>query len=685
MIDLFKRAAYFFWCLFFLGAVYAPVVFGGDRPFNNAANWGGTGLLEIPNARVLEDGVLRMGYAEAIPYRWYAGGIGIFPGLELSGRFTELTNVSADKYGAPGYGNYKDKAFDLKYQLLPESKKFPALAVGIHDFHGTRLFPAKYLVASRQIFPFDFTLGMGSGRLKGPLEFPLTDKLGLWGGIEWAVSKRLHLLAEYNPIEYEKGARPLVEAIPEKVKLPLNGGIRVKLLPGLDFGISYQRGDTWGFMGHLQFLLGKPLMPKKPDPPLWGTPGRRTFSQRDLQEMVDTIRQAVIEAGFENASVYTGNQELIAEIENNKYLSNQKAAGRVLRILLYNSPSDTQKLTVVLKQRQMPFLKVSVKPEHLDKYLLGRITDNIFYELVQVETVAENRDRQAQNLIKAGARKKFDYQVGIKPDIGTFWDYAEGEMQVRLGINPYVTATLWKGGQAHARYDIPFYSDIETIVSAPPDAVRSDSWKYSGTQHSLDRLIFDQAFRLSKQTFGRLSAGYFEKMYAGVGGEALYFWGDGNLALGVEGDWVRKRAPETQLELLDFRTHTLFGNMYYYIPGVEITLQAKYGRFLAGDVGWRFEGRRVNAAGVVLGAWYSITDTDVFEDKFNRGYNDKGVFISLPARMFTNYETNTKYHYAVSPWGRDVAATVEHWQNLFDLGAELMPSNFKSNMDKMKK
>jgi hypothetical protein len=44
--------------------------------------------------------------------------MGILPGLEISARLTETTNIQA----ALGldYGNYKDKAFDLKYQFIPE-------------------------------------------------------------------------------------------------------------------------------------------------------------------------------------------------------------------------------------------------------------------------------------------------------------------------------------------------------------------------------------------------------------------------------------------------------------------------------------------------------------------------------------------------------------------------------------
>ena len=59
---------------------------------------------------------------------------------------------------------------------MPESKWFPALAIGLHDFHGTKLFEAQYVALSRQIFPLDFTIGLGTKRLKGA-KIPFTDKV----------------------------------------------------------------------------------------------------------------------------------------------------------------------------------------------------------------------------------------------------------------------------------------------------------------------------------------------------------------------------------------------------------------------------------------------------------------------------------------------------------------------------
>ena len=59
--------------LFFLQVLFISSAYSWDRPFDNAANWLGTGLLEIPTARVLDDGVIRLGVAQALPFRWYGG------------------------------------------------------------------------------------------------------------------------------------------------------------------------------------------------------------------------------------------------------------------------------------------------------------------------------------------------------------------------------------------------------------------------------------------------------------------------------------------------------------------------------------------------------------------------------------------------------------------------------------
>ncbi len=651
-----------------------------DKPFDNASNWGGTGLLEVPTARVLGDGEIRFGYAQANPYKWYAGGMGVFSWLEVSGRYTEISNISSGL--GSDFGANKDKAVDLKLQILPESKRFPALALGLHDIHGTRLFDAQYLVLSRQIFPLDITLGLGRGRLNGAFPSNLGDEVGFFGGIELAITRRFHVLAEYNPIEYEDDDGP-ARGVPEGADSPVNFGMRMKIFTGIDLGLSWQRGDTFSFMVHAQAPLGEPLMPKKADPPKWTDVDRRPFAERNPQMMIEEICKALDEAGFHHIMVSTDRKSLTAQFENNKYLSNQKAVGRVLRILLFYSPSDTHRLNVIVRKRGIPILQISVKPEIFEKFLFGEISKASFSNHLEIQMAETHWDTEPGYMFEL-EKPWPDYRVGIKPSLELYFNDPSGVLKARAGIKPHMESVLWKGAAAIARYDIPFYSNIRSSNVPLPDAVRSDSWLYLDRDYSFDRLLLDQVFRLSKRTFVRISGGYLENMYAGAGGEVLMFLGKGGFALGVEADWVKKREPGTQFELLDVEAHTLLGNIYYRIPKTDITFQAQYGRFLAGDKGWMFYASREYSTGARAGFWYSYTDTDDFTG-FNRDYHNKGIFLSLPASMFFTHDSTERYDYAFSPWTRDVGASVYHWSDLFRFGSDLMPVEAEKDLEDIRK
>jgi len=688
-------------CLFLLIvnlALLAGSAGATDRPFIGAANWGGTGLYEIPNARILEDGVFRLGYGQADPFIWYTVGMGVLPRLEITGRYTEIEDRPTN-LGDGAFGDYKDKAVDLKFQLLRETDSFPALAVGIHDAQGTRLFPAEYLVASKRLGPFDFTVGVGTGRLgegateAGDRALAVLSRQGLesagpFGGIEWAVHERVNLMAEYNPIDYEKD-KTSAKGVPEGADWPVNIGARIEVFDGFEVGLSWQRGDTFGFSGHFNLMLGKSILPKQPDPPVWKTGEAPPFTEETAQSRVEAIRREIQQLGFRQVAVFTDGRFLTAEFANAKYVSNQKAAGRVLRVLLVHAPAGIERIEAVITKRRMPMSRISIRPGHFDDYLLGKMRPDIFAELLKVETVSSGYLAGRRIMAAAGDTWRLDYDWGIKPEFDTYLNDPSGVFQYRAGLKPWVQAELWKGSAFQASYMIPFVSNVESSNIPPPDAVRSDSWKYLGDDSSLDSLVYDQTLRLSDRVFGRVTTGYLEPMYAGAGGELLAFLGKGNIALGVESDWVKKRVPGTAVELYDDEDYyTILGNAYFrFAPfDIDMTLRAQYGRFLGSDTGWRFEAKRTyQDSGLEVGAWYSFTDTDDFQAEFNRDYNDKGVFIRLPARMFTLRETNVMYYYSFKPWNRDVAATVYHSNPLFVFGSDLMPGVLEKNVRQVEK
>jgi hypothetical protein len=654
----------------------------GDRPFDMGANWGGTGLMEIPSARILPDGAMRLGVAKASPYLWYSFGFGLLPGLEFSGRYTDVTNVPGG-LGAE-FGSYKDKAFDIKYQLLPETKKHPAIALGWNDFEGTRQFESQYVTLSRQIYPLDITLGMGRQRFKGPLS--ICDEIGFWGGMEWALSDRLHMLLEYNPIEYRKD--PIFSrGVPKGSDLPCNLGMRYRTWFGIDFGLSYQRGDTLSMAVHMQFELGRPILPRIPDPPSWGfaipsadMPGHDAVrGQRLVQDLED--------AGFVNITASYSDGDLIAEIENTRYFSDAKAAGRAMRLLLKHAGDATERLVVVFKRRKMKLLNVSVAAQDARRYFMGDMDEAHFIQRLMViphEKAQAGAAPTAAAISSAvkhqSATKSLSY--GLDPVIDSFFNDPSSVYQSRLSIRPHGTWDLWPGGTLHGSYEIPLYSDVESSVDTPPNAVRSDAWKYLGNQPDVDRLLFDQIVPLGACTHGRLSVGYLERMYTGAGAEVLGYLADGRWAIGLEGNWVKKRDPDTPWALLEQSNHTVLGNLYYrYLP-LDITLKTQVGRFLAGDNGGRLEFHRRFDTGAQIGFWYSLTHTGDLTG-FNRGYSDKGISLSLPFATFTNHPTRRMLRYSISPWTRDTGATVDHWQQVYNVTADLVPFYFYRDIKRL--
>jgi hypothetical protein len=647
----------------------------GDKPFANASNWQGTGLMEIPTARVLDDGEIRAGVSDAYPFRWYGGAIGVLPGLEADVRLTELLNIKVDQPGFEDYVNFKDKALDLKYQILPESRLLPAIAIGLQDIQGTRLYKSKYLALSRQIFPFDLTIGVGTDRLKGNQD--LFGKVGIFGGMELALHDRLNVMAEYNPIEYEKDKRVAVE---DGARSRFNFGVRFRVLKGVDLGVSYQRGDTVGATLQVRTKLGEPIRRARPDHPPLAPVDTRPFRERNQKKMVNELYKAIYEKGFRNVKVYTDGTDVTVEFENTKYLSDTKAIGRVLRMALLYSPKDARRLIVISKRLNLHVLKVSVSRDVLSDYLQGKITQETFSGLIRAE-MAKVDPAYEQTYSTAYDRRNLAF--GFKPDFEPYLNDPAGFFQYRFSIKPYARAYPWDGGAAYARYSVPLHSDIETTLPpAPEDAIRSDIVEYGGTDPTVDRLLFDQIGHLTGRTFGRISIGYFEQMFAGIGGEILTFLGDGRVALGVEADWARKREPETQLGLEDFDAYSLLGNIFYCVPGLNMVLRAQYGQFLAEDQGWRFTVSREFETGAVVGAWYSMTDTDHLTG-FNRGYEDKGVFLSLPVEMFKTSSSPSRFNYSISPWTRDVAQTVRHSTEVYGMNVGLLPFQLKHNIQEL--
>lgn len=635
--------------------------------------------MEIPDARVMRENSYRIGGGQVHPYRYYYGTVSPHEGLEITGRITEIIGVPFDDQTTT-----KDKSLNLKYRFLSEGKYTPALAIGIMDPHGTRVYPSQYIVASKQIYPFDLTLGFGNGRFgKKPLPNSRNDiKVEIFtntrswledsqffGGIQFSPSEKFALMAEYSPIKYHIHTRDPAqeEYFTEPVRTGFNVGVRYKPTKWSEIDLSYQRGDEIGFNISMMFDIGKPLIPIY-DPPFREDPVSREGA------VSDRIASALHYLGFSDISVTQYDNELRIEAQNERYFYSTEAIGAALNAITGIVPDDIERIHFVLRENGIPQVRFSAFRSDIINFYNGEFTVDEFYSLSDVNT-GESQTRADEGLY----RKKMRY--GIKPSIETFLNDPSGFYKYRLGLSAWAGYHPWDGATVISALEGYPVNNISTSNEPLSIPVRSDIALYKEKKVSLGKLMFDQIYKTGHELYGKFSAGLLEVQYAGLDAEIARPFFDGIIMLGLSGSAVKKRDPDNPFQFKKDDVKgvytTAFINARLSSPGHDISLDVKAGRFLAGDNGVRFTlSKFIN--GVILSAWYTITDTSVFTDYYNRGYNDKGISVSVPIRMFLGSESRSVYNYSLAPWTRDAGQDIYHFGTLFDF----IGRNTKKHIDR---
>lgn len=269
-----------------------------DRPYAIRTTYGDVGILEMPSARTAPDGQLSFTAATLDTTQRYSLGFQLLPWLEASFRYshTALGN---------GLDNY-DRSFGMKVRLWDESEYMPAIAVGVRDLLGDRIYGSEYIVASKQIGPLDATLGLGWGRLaetnslpnpfgqlsssfktrtstsgsSGTLDFGQLfhgRNVGLFGGVVWHTPvPNLRVLLEYSSDRYNT---PLDREF--HVRVPVNIGIAYQPLNYLTLTAGWLYGTSYGLTLNITADPTKSLADERTGPAV-PLPVARSYSEQML-------------------------------------------------------------------------------------------------------------------------------------------------------------------------------------------------------------------------------------------------------------------------------------------------------------------------------------------------------------------------------------------------------------------
>jgi len=642
---------------------------------------GQTGLINMPDARIEEDGMLRFGASYFRPYLPVWASISMLPRLELSGRYTIIRGLSSDL--GQGFGDYKDKAFDAKLLLLREGRWLPNAAVGTLDFTGTGVFSVDYYgVLSKRLGNTDYSLGYGIDRMEG-----------LFGGMRhrspWI--RDLSFVVEYDANDYKRDFRAAESGADSRQG-------------GWTYGVEYKKGwfgaqlslqdDDVGVNTYVSIpLMKEEFVPKIDEPDPYTKQQPKASIDQWLADTGYAARLARIlnDHSYKNIRLGFDGRTLSASLTNTRITLTGRAVGRAARILLAHSPEGTEAIRISYTTEDMPALTYDfTNTRKLQRYfegLLSRAQLDRYLDITYAEPL-RSAELSAEE-IALPAEDDADFVDGIRRsdeghllsfrhetrdlstfqlvpfNVGVFFNDPNGAARFDLFTTANYTRQIGTGRFFESSVRLSLYENVSNVSEESNSTlphVRSDIARYlqGGGRFKLSKLLVNQYLQPAERVYARLTAGIYEMMFAGTGGQVLYLPERGDWATDLSVDWLRQRATDGAFEFRDYDTVTALGAVHYRLPGWGLTATARVGRFLAKDKGIRFELKRRFRSGITFGAWYTVTDGDDDTPPGSPGdpYFDKGIFASIPLGSMLTKDTRARSNFSIRPWTRDVGQMV---------------------------
>ncbi|MGD9919728.1 MAG: YjbH domain-containing protein [Paenirhodobacter sp.] len=649
------------------------------------SSYGTPGLIDMPSATATDDGLLSWTTSHLTGHTRNSLHFQITPRLSGVFRYSILRDYFTT-------GDLKDRSFDLHYMVRDETAHLPALAVGLRDFGGTGIFGAEYLVASKHFMDDRLTVtgGIGWGRLAswGGFRNPLgaiddrfnhrpgftgieetgrvafnrffRGEAAFFGGLDYQVNDRLRLALEYSSDAYtEEVARMGFEH-----RTPLNFGLTYRATQNLTMNAFVIGGAQAGIGFTYVIDPRNPHFPggiERRSPAL--LPRAEIAAQGWAPDDIDSTRARLARGlgaqglAFESYAQEGAHARIV--LHNGTYRTDAEALGRAARVMANTLPEGIEAFEITLAAEGLPTTRTTLRRSDLEE--LEHAWDGSWQSFVRADIAdAPGRlppdpgvyPRLDWSLLPYFSTALFDPDNPLRVDVG-----AEASAQYRLAPGLSLTAVVRQ--KAIGNLD----TSTRTSNSVLPH-VRSDSAEYDKLQGpQVTILTADYLFRPGANLYGRLSAGWFERMYAGVSGELLWYPAESRLALGAEVNYLAKRDPLSRLGLGDYRIATGHLSAYYDF-GNSFRGQLDVGRYLAGDWGATVSLDREFDNGFRIGAFFTLTDVPF--DEFGEGSFDKGIRFTIPISWISGEPGRSTLQQTIRPVLRDGGARVDIANRLYN-------------------
>ncbi len=680
-----------------LAAVVASLTAGAALPLRAemqpTLNLGGvTGLIDMPSGEPAADGALSLSSTHFGPISRTTLSFQITPRLSGSFRYSGVRDWNYD--GLQPFETYYDRSFDLRYQVLRESRYLPSVTIGLQDFIGTGLQSGEYIAATKTFADrLKVTAGLGWGRLGsyGSIGAPFGKRppvnigvggnvnTGQWfkgptapfAGVEWQANDRWTLKAEYSSDAYaeESGVRGTFDR-----RTPFNFGVEYKRSEALRFGLYSMYGSELGFAVHLT------LNPKRrmagdvsgAAPVQVGLRSAQSAGWSDAWVSDDRMARAARKAlaarlavdgmGVEALSVTQTRAQL--RLRNPRLDNGPQAIGRAARALSHVMPASVEVFEIVPVVNGIPLSKVTIRRSDLEALEHAPNNDELLHDRV---TFTEAGRLPPGAIGDEGLYPKFDWRLSPYSQVSYFDPSSpiRVDLGVRLSARYEIRPGLILSGSV-IKPLVGNLSDANRPSNSKLPHVRSDAERYfRDGDPALDRLTLAWYTRPADTLYARVTVGYLERMHAGVSAEVLWKPVGSRLALGVEANYSKQRNTDGGFGFGDYNYGIATGHVSaYYTFGDGYIGQLDAGRYLAGDIGATLALDREFANGVKVGAFATITN--VPSKTFGEGAFDKGIRVQIPLNFLTSKPTRRVFATTIRPVTRDGGARLDVQGRLYE-------------------
>ena len=635
---------------------------------------GEIGLIEIPSARTLNEGYLKLHLVNSNPVNSLLITANPFNWMEVSLRYADINFLKYSPFpGFSGNQTYKDKSFNLKLKLIEETLYTPELSIGFRDFIGTGRFSGEYIVSSKKIGDFDFTVGLGWGAfatdagIKNPFsqidESFLNrqgfgaDGLVLGGTLAYDTWFKGKKASSFYGVEYlnkRSGIRFKLEYdtsnyLGLEKETDFNWGLAIPASDFLDINLFKIRGTDLGFGISYKANYSEEIIPKSEvAKTIVFNEKDKTLLKNDIRVFSGTMNVLLNEFGIAPQKMHLDEKNIEITISQSKYRNQYTATKRsielIREILVLR---DIKNISLIF---QISNVNTNVISFPLEKFINYLENNSSIPELEKYITL-DNFSSYEKELIFQGNTKFPIYSWGVSPALKNHVGGPERFYFGQIGLSFHGAIDFDKQSSLAGTVSFNISNNLDDFKLKPYSRlpkVRSNIREYLVEgENALVNLeftrIFDPIYTRKGLIISGMKVGYIEEMYGGIGTEVAFKDVTKPWYIAANFYWVKQRDFNQRFTFRDYETFTGHIDFFWETPVEGLVINLSGGRYLARDSGITLNIAKRFKTGFIVGAF--ATRTDISYAEFGEGSFDKGIFFSIPLDVLSSKYTpnNAKF------------------------------------------